>query len=291
MFYLSNNIFEFNNYFEKLFGQSINDLLYTYVHDNNQALFLLVGSIPEGNASEVSDIDIICITDYENINFNAKDNAVFNGFYSFDNDPLAFFNKVVFYNNIEFDILFVSQDKITRILNRLDHTKCNFTVQELHVFSRIFNSWSIYETEYCQFLSKVKEGGKLRLFCVLRNLVGALKHMEDAIIHKIRNPRLYKYLIKYALVEFIQCIYASFDIYDNGYKWLRSFDKLNIDSKIKSLFYTLYFDELTISGEIYEENVKEFINLVMSYLKKDPILKIAINSNSQVKKYGYIYEC
>jgi len=290
MLYLSNNIFEFNDCFKKLFGQNPNDLLYTYVHDPNKALFLLVGSIPEGNASEVSDIDIICITNYDNINFDAKDNAVFNGFYSFDNDPLAFFNKVVFYKNIEFDILFVSQDKITRILDRLDHTKCNFTVQEIHVFSRIFNSWSFYETEYCQFLSKVKEGGKLRLFCVLRNLVGALKHMEDAIIHKSRNTKLYKYLTKYALVEFIQCIYATFDIYDNGYKWLRSFDRLNIDFKIKSLFYTLYFDELTISGEMYEKHVKEFINLVINYLKKDPILKIAINSDSQVKKYGYIHE-
>ncbi|WOE33295.1 MULTISPECIES: hypothetical protein [unclassified Acinetobacter] len=288
--YQSKNIDEFDRIFTSLHHSSIKNLLYSYVHDESKALFLLVGSIPEGNASEVSDIDIICVTNYDNIIFDNKDNAVFNGFYSFDNDPLAFFNKIIFYNDVEFDILFVSADKLMRILGRLDNSKCNFTVQELHVLSRIFNGWAFCETNINKILNIIKENGKLKLFCVLRNLIGALKHMEDAIIHKDRNLKLSKYLTNYALVEFIQCIYSSFDIYDCGHKWLRGFDKLEIDTDIKKIFYTLYFNESKIYGEKYDGLVKYFINLIINYLNKDPVFKMAIKSNSQLIKYRYIYE-
>lgn len=290
MIYSSKNLIEFIYNFNKINNENIENIIYDYVLDTSQALFVLVGSIPEGNASPVSDIDIICITEKENISLSDNEQPLFHGKYLFDNDPLILFNKVFSGINVEFDILFISKSKLFRILDRVNYSKCNYLSQELQVISRIINGWCFNRNEIYESLEIFKNNEKLRIFCVVRYLVGALKHVEDALVYKESNKLLTKYLINHSLEKFVQTLYAGFNLYYIGYKWLRGFDKLLIDEEIKGIFYKLYFSDINDLDKNYYIKLKKFIKTIIDFLEKDMILKIAINSNPQIYKYRYIYE-
>lgn len=187
----------------------------------------LVGSIPAGVATALSDIDIlVCVPAAAPLRFpraRVENGMLFSGEQLARRDGLQLGDLVLLLEDgIELDVSVITQEGLAALCEQVQRGGSGITSQQVLILGRLLRGWSLTgPSPVHAMLTSLRESRALDIHCTVRCLVGAHKHLEDARAALDDVPLLASHLARAAVEKCFEAAFASSGELAVGMKWLR----------------------------------------------------------------------
>lgn len=258
----------------------------------------LVGSIPAGVATPVSDIDILVSvptqTPLRLPSSRSSPAMLYSGDQHARLDSLHLGDLVMLVDGIEVDFSFISADGLDDLCRQVERGG-SLTSQQILVLSRAMRGWRLTgPTSSGASLSELRESRSLETHCTVRYLVGAFKHVEDAAAALPDEPLLACHLARLCVEKCFEAALASQGELAVGVKWLRRLARASKGTESEALMLrelrrvgeTLLFPRDATDAPAAAEHVRSahsFFQQTVAVIGHDVAIRIAIRSCPQLR--------
>jgi len=204
--HLCQNAEDFRAAFEAALGQSIGAFLSELTSGAKWRAVTLAGSIPEGIASEVSDIDLMVVLDTEVPPSLAQSDTV-----SAKATPGGVELGVIdgVFAGMEIDVAFISLSRLVALCAALARGGVTLREEDIRVLDRIKRGWVLDDDDCLDRLPAVTASRNLEIYCTTNYYSIALKRLEDAVAAEERDPILSRHLARLCVEQAFYAYLAS----------------------------------------------------------------------------------
>jgi hypothetical protein len=259
----------------------------------------LVGSIPAGVATALSDIDIlVCVPAATPLRFprmRGQAGMLFSGEQLARRDALQLGDIVVLAEGIELDVSVITQEGLAALSEQVQRGGSGLTSQQILILGRVLRGWSLTDPSPLHAtLASLRESRVLDIHCAVRCLVGAHKHLEDARAALDDVPLLASHLARAAVEKCFEAALAGDGELAVGTKWLRRAAAIAqrpgaqgktmaaLRGQGEPLLFPTDVQGAAMAGA-YVEAVQRFFRHVVDLVSRDVAIRIAIRGNAQLR--------
>jgi hypothetical protein len=284
--HLSADSTTFRAAFETHLGCRLSAFLDGFVPEDVRRATVLVGSIPEGIANEVSDIDLMVALNTDR--FDAAPPMGMNGCLSVKLGSrggleLAIISGV--FGGLEIDIALIAAPCLAALCNALDRGSVALREDEVRVLSRLRRGWplecdALFPTDF----SALYDGSALQLYCATNAYAIALKRLEDAFAAAGKDQALAVHLARFAVEQGFFAYLASQGQCSPSAKWISSVRRLPaepvLDAGLSLLFPEGRRDVAPVASYLVE--VQNFVREIRGLIERDVGFRIAFDFCPQI---------
>lgn len=265
-----------------------------FIRKESLSGLVLGGSIPLGVGTSASDIDLIAVVAEERDVPSSpprRDGVVFTGVQS--NEVIGRSTNIVVYaNDIEIDIVFISLAGINRAEAASYQTSTSPTSPEMTLLARLQRGWLLFSNEdFKQRIASARANQIIPVRCCVSNFVAALKTLEDAAEALNENTLLALHLGRLSVDRAMQAYLASEGLTYLGNKWLRVMAKTlvrnpdQLKAKILHQSEGLLFPTLAPEengAARYLDEVCDFLSVLKREIERVPAFRLAFQLCPQI---------
>ncbi|GLZ50076.1 hypothetical protein Acsp06_62610 [Actinomycetospora sp. NBRC 106375] len=204
-------------------GATPSHLVRRFVGLEHPKEIVLAGSIPQGVGTEVSDVDLLVITDasqYGDRSPETQADVVYSGLVLGEESPVVL-STVALAAGVEIDFAVVDADRLAALIRRLSSESLLLTAPQIQLLSGVKSGWPLIEPDRTTPHAEGLTNDSLEIRCTVRYYVAALKALEDALAATQDDERLVWHLSRLCIERGFRAYFASVHHPHLGDKWLR----------------------------------------------------------------------
>jgi hypothetical protein len=288
--------------FEAQTNCSVRQIADAFIMPNAEYETFLVGSLPLGLGTGLSDIDLIVLIDSrEALLEQALRTKNSRSFVSFSNDanPLSAGHLIYLVNGIEIEMNFILRPNVLGILKRLRAQGPELTEDEVLILGRLRTGWLVTKSPKCPYDDdSLLSDRTFDVYCATRAYVFAEKFLEKARKCASEGDLLQSmHLARIAVEKSYDSFFASRGFPSLGVKWLQflrqnSFMPSANSTGSLTVFKDnvwLLFPDSRMSGSAltgYLDAVHGFVARTRDVIEEDRLHKIAFSVCPQIHRRG-----